>query len=46
MFIELREKQTDRPADIDVREKHEMVASSMCPDLGLNLQPTEPPGQG
>ena len=29
----------DRQTDIDIREKHQLVASHLCPDWELNLQP-------
>ena len=31
-------RQTGRQTDMDVREKHLLVASRVCPDLGSNLQ--------
>ena len=41
MFIDFREEGGERvrERDIDVREKHQMVASCMCPDQGSNPQP-------
>ena len=39
-----RERQTDREKkDIDVRKKHQSVATRMCPGQGLNPQPTYVP---
>ena len=29
----------ERERNIDVREKHQLGASHMCPDLGLNPKP-------
>ena len=54
MCIDL-ERGEGREKDIDVSEKHWLVASHMYPNQGSNLppfgvqgdsQPTEPPGQG
>ena len=43
MSIDFREKgrgrKRNRERDIDVREKHQWVASPAHPDWGLNLQP-------
>ena len=35
----LRDRQTDRHTDIDVREKHRSVASRMYPNWELNILP-------
>ena len=40
MFL-LRKR--ERHTDIDVREKHQVVASCMCPDQGSNPQPRHVP---
>ena len=41
MFIDFRERgrERQREKNIDVREKHQLVASCVCPDWGSNLQP-------
>ena len=42
MFVDfVREKKGEREGKrkMDVREKHQSVASRTCPDWGLNLQP-------
>ena len=54
MLIDFRERGRER--NVDVREKHWLVASHTHPDresnphnlsvCGTMLQPTEPPGQG
>ena len=33
------ERGRERERNIDVKEKHQLIASHMCPDWGLNLQP-------
>ena len=38
-FSLLLEREGGRDENIDVREKHRLVASPMCLDRGLNLQP-------
>ena len=43
MLIDFRERGSrgrERERNIDVREKHQLVASHTCPDQGLNSQPT------
>ena len=32
-------REEEREGDIDVKEKHQLVASYMCPDQESNLQP-------
>ena len=39
MFIDFRETGKEKQRNIKVREKHQSVASRMCPDQELNLQP-------
>ena len=39
--VEGEEKETER--NIDVKERHESVASQICPDWGLNPQPRHVP---
>ena len=34
-----REGEGERGRDINLREKHQLVASPMCPDQELDLQP-------
>ena len=36
MFIDFRESGRERERNINVREKHQLVAFHMCPDRGLN----------
>ena len=36
MFIDFRKRGRERESSIDVREKHQLVASRMLPDQGLN----------
>ena len=47
MFIDLREREggegMERERNINVKEKHWSVASHVCPDQGLNLQPRHLP---
>ena len=47
MFIDFRERgkerERERERNIDVREKHQSVASRMLPDQGSNLQPRDVP---
>ena len=38
-----RERVREERRHISVREKHQLVASCMCPDQGLNLQPRHVP---
>ena len=40
LFLERGERrEKERERNIDVRERHQSVASCMCPDWGLNTQP-------
>ena len=34
-----RQRERERERNIDVREKHQLVASCKCPNWGSNLQP-------
>ena len=34
-----RDRQTDRKTYISVKEKHQSIASHMCPNRGSDLQP-------
>ena len=45
MFIDFRERGRDREMErnIDVREKHQSLASCMCSDWGPNPQPKHVP---
>ena len=38
MLIDVRERERER--NIDVREKHRLVAFHICPDWESNLQPS------
>ena len=39
-FIDFFERETETATDIDVREKHQLVATHTRPDQGPNPQPT------
>ena len=43
LLILEREERRERERNIDVREKHGLVASQKCPDWGSNLHPTYVP---
>ena len=47
LFLDRREGgQKQRERNMDVREKHQSVASCTCPDLGLGWQPWQEPCLG
>ena len=45
-FYRERKGETERERNIDVREKHQLVASRTCTNQGLNLQPKYVPWLG
>ena len=46
IFRERGKEGAERKRNIDVREKHQLVASPMCPNWGLNLLPRHMPRPG